>query len=115
MTNERKQGTGDGERMTCSRCGTEAVFIGSRWTHDTDACISALIARLGEARGCIKLLLRCAVPNAKDHPTMWDAWGDASQWLGEDRNAHRTPHVDLQGNARATISMMGDVRARTER
>src|SRR5271156_1014303 len=45
--------------------------------------------RFQEARGCIKLMLRSALPRAKEHPTMWDAWGDASAWLGEDRNAHR--------------------------
>jgi hypothetical protein len=63
--------------------------------------LNAERARVSEARGCIKTLVRCAVPNAVDHPTMWNAWGDASQWLGEDRNAHRIPHVHLQGPARA--------------
>ncbi len=63
--------------------------------------IAKLRVELQEARGCVRMLLTCASPNAKDHPMMWDAWGDAAVWLGEDRNRHRIPHVDLQGNARA--------------
>jgi hypothetical protein len=77
-----------GDGPVCSKCGVLELA----W----------LRRRLGEASGCIKMLVRCAVPNAKEHPTMWDAWGDASEWLGEDRNRHRIPHVEMQGNERAS-------------
>ena len=40
-------------------------------------------ARVGEARAVevIQKLLKSAVPNRRDHPTMWDAWEYATKFL----------------------------------
>jgi len=51
----------------------------------------AISAKFGAA---LLKLLRSACPNAKDHPTMWRAWGDAAEALGYLRNEYRTPCAD---------------------
>jgi hypothetical protein len=78
-------------RWKCTVCLTG--YDESPHVCDFPAAVRRLAALLEEARGCVKMLLACAVPNAKDHPMMWDAHGDASEWLGEDRNRHRIPHA----------------------
>ncbi len=74
----------------------------AKFFHRPTSCRDVLAGKLQEATGCIKMLLRCATPNAKDHPVMWDTWGDAAVWLGDDRNRYRIPHVDLHGGLRAS-------------
>lgn len=46
-------------------------------------------AQAGEARAVevIQKLLKSAVPNRRDHPTMWDAWAFAERFLKEDSPA----------------------------
>jgi hypothetical protein len=57
--------------------------------------------RIAKLEACVRALLASASPRAADHPTMWDAWGDAAELLGEDRNRYRVPHAWLEGAARA--------------
>ena len=46
-------------------------------------------AQAGEARAVevIQKLLKSAVPNRRDHPTMWDAWAFAERFLKEESRA----------------------------
>jgi hypothetical protein len=107
----RRTMTSIGEtRYKCTVCLTGY----DEMPHECDfhAAIQRLAAKLEEARGCVRMLLTCAVPNAKEHPMMWDAHGDAAVWLGEDRNRYRIPHVALRGNARALS--VETLRRRTE-
>jgi hypothetical protein len=50
-----------------------------------------------DLRRVVESLLRSACPRKVDHPTMWKAWGDATEAIGLDRDHYRIPHADPEG------------------
>ncbi len=92
------------ERKGCLVVGTFSDDGGKTY-RCKDHWIEHQAATLEALRGCVKMLLKSAVPNAKDHPMMWDAWGDAAVLLGLPRDARRIPHADLKDGARALTAI----------